>query len=267
MLFGSESWYGVTKKQLDRLESADLNYFKKLFNASYSTAKEIYHLECAKIPIRFLMISRRLMFWRHIVNTDKEGLLFRFYNLQKQCPVKKDWTVQIEEDKAEIGLVISDENVMNISKRKFKKVLKEKIDSAALKYLNEKAMTHSKSLPLVKNKFICEPYIKDRNFTVEEVQLLFMLRSRQFPVKKNFKNKFKNTNMLCDLCKLEECDEGHATRCAVLKNFVPELNTTPSPDYNDVFGNVHDQLRIVKIFKKIRTQREILFEALSISSF
>ena len=73
--------------------------------------------------------------------------------------------------------------------------------------------------------------------------------------------------MLCDLCKLEECDEGHVTRCAVLKNFVPELNTTPSPDYNDVFGNVHDQLRIVKIFKKIRTQREILFEALSISSF
>ena len=116
----------------------------------------------------------------------------------------------------------------------------------------------------MKTKLKCENYIKDRRFTVEEVQLLFMLRSRQFPVKNNYRNKYINTNLLCELCKLEESNEVHLTKCVVMKKFVPELNHSPSPDYSAVFGNVSDQLSIVKIFAKIKKQREILFEALSI---
>ena len=75
------------------------------------------------------------MFWRHIVNTDKNGLLFRFYNLQKMCPVNKDWTIQIEKDKSEINILLTDHEVQNMSKGKFKKMLKEKINSAALDFL------------------------------------------------------------------------------------------------------------------------------------
>ena len=116
----------------------------------------------------------------------------------------------------------------------------------------------------MKAKLQCENYIKDRRFTVDEVQLLFMLRSRQFPVKNNYKNKYRNTNLLCELCKLEECTEAHLTRCIVMKEFVPELNYKPSPNYMNIFGNVSEQLSIVKIFEKIKRQREILFEALSI---
>ena len=90
--------------------------------------------------------------------------------------------------------------------------LKEKIETAALNFLNDKTSSHSKSAPLMKTKLKCENYIKDRRFIVDEVQLLFMLRSMQFPVKNNnFKNKYRNTNLLCELCKLEECTEVHLT--------------------------------------------------------
>ena len=165
------------------------------------------------------------------MRTDKEGLLLKFYNLQKQCPVRNDWTLQIEKDKAEIDLLLSDNEVMVMSKRKFKNLVKEKIDTAALSYLNEKAAAHSKSRSLMKTKLKCENYIKDKRFTVEEVQLLFMLRSRQFPVKNNYRNKYINTNLLCELCKLEESNEVHLTKCVVMKTFIPELNHSPSPDY------------------------------------
>ena len=66
---------------------------------------------------------------------------------------------------------------------------------------------------------------------------------------------------------MEECHEEHLTRCIVLKEFIPELNITPSPDFKDIFGNVQDQLTIVKVFMKIKRQREILFEALSINTW
>ena len=116
----------------------------------------------------------------------------------------------------------------------------------------------------MKRKLKCEEYIKDKRFSVEEVQLLFMLRSRQFPVKRNFRNKYRDSDLFCELCKMEESHEEHLTRCIVLKKFIPELNTSPSPDYKDIFSNIQDQLKIVKVFLKIKRQREILFEALSI---
>ena len=119
----------------------------------------------------------------------------------------------------------------------------------------------------MKRKLKCEAYIRDKRFSIEEVQLLFMLRRRQFPVKRNFRNKYRNSDLLCELCKMEECHEEHLTKCIVLKKFIPELNNTPSPDFEDIFGNVQDQLSIVKVFMKIKRQREILFEALSINTW
>ena len=61
MLFGAESWYGVTNNQLDKLDRVDISYFRKLFNSSYSTMKEIYFLECGKIPLKHVLISRRVV--------------------------------------------------------------------------------------------------------------------------------------------------------------------------------------------------------------
>ena len=67
--------------------------------------------------------------------------------LEHMCPVRNDWTLQIEKDKSEIDLFLSDNEAMSMSKRKFKSLVKKKIDTAALNFLNDKAALHSKSLP------------------------------------------------------------------------------------------------------------------------
>ena len=123
ILFGSEAWYGVTKQQIQLLETADLHYFKKLFGAHCHTAKEAFYLETGKLPIKFLIMKRRLMYWRHIINSNSDGLLLKFYKIQKACPVRNDWVSQIEMDKTEINLQLTDEEVIGLSKWKFKKLL------------------------------------------------------------------------------------------------------------------------------------------------
>ena len=50
VLSGSEAWYGVTKQEVQMLESADLHYIRKLFGAHSSTAKEAFYLETGKLP-------------------------------------------------------------------------------------------------------------------------------------------------------------------------------------------------------------------------
>ena len=54
MLFSAESWYGVTKNQIEKIEDVDVCFLKKLFKAHSKTAKESYYLETGKIPPRLV---------------------------------------------------------------------------------------------------------------------------------------------------------------------------------------------------------------------
>ena len=76
------------------------------------------------------------------------------------------------------------------------------------------------------------------------------------------KNKYGD-NLLCDFCKTEVCDQEHQTKCFILKQFVPALRTKDAK-YDDIWGNVDEQLAITRIFVEIRNQRELLLDALNI---
>ena len=98
--------------------------------------------------MKHILISRRLSFLHHILNSSKTGLLLRFYNIQKDCPVRNDWVLQIEKDRNEIDLNLSDAELSSVTKYQFKKILKRKVNAAAIKELNFLAIDHSKSKPL-----------------------------------------------------------------------------------------------------------------------
>ena len=79
--------------------------------------------------------------------------------------------------------------------------------------------------------------------------------------KANMKNKYKD-ELLCNLCRYADCEQEHLLKCAVLKEFVPELRDT-KVKYSDIFGkNVEAQLAAVKLFNLINKQRELVMDAL-----
>ena len=116
---------------------------------------------------------------------------------------------------------------------------------------------------MIIQKVQCEKYITDPRFQVHEVQLLFSLRSRSYPVKCNLKNKYRD-NLSCFLCNSSVCDQQHLMTCVVLRKFVPEMRNT-SVNYSDIFSeNVDNQLAAVKLFNLIDKQRERLLETLGV---
>ena len=138
--------------------------------------------------------------------------------------------------------------------------MKGHIAAASLKYLNNLAGGHSKSIKLMKKKLKCSEYLKDNRFTKSEVQLLFKLRTRMFPVKMNFKNSHKS-DLNCKLCIINVSDQEHQLLCPILKRMIPELSETDIK-YQDLFGNIKSQLKFIKIYSKIERIREVLLDSL-----
>ena len=94
----SEVWYNLTEKQVSKLEKIDKMFFMKLFSLPKSAPKEGMFIECGKMPIIFVIIMRRIMFYWSVLHRDKNELLHKFLTAQQLSPAKNDWIQQVRKN-------------------------------------------------------------------------------------------------------------------------------------------------------------------------
>ena len=90
LLTNSEAWYGLTKQEIDTLESADLLLLRRIFEVPFSCPKEMIYLETGCLPFSYIIIIRRLIFYQSILQEDQNSLIHKFLHSQTECPVKGD---------------------------------------------------------------------------------------------------------------------------------------------------------------------------------
>ena len=103
--------------------------------------------------------------------------------------------VQQSQDKVALNINLTDEEIEEMSKAKFKKIVDYKIENYALQQLNELKSKHSNSQYLQLTSFKTATYLLDDRFTKKESQMIFKLRSKTLNVEANFEN--QHTNFLC----------------------------------------------------------------------
>ena len=70
ILHNSEAWHGLTDAHIASLESLDLALLKGILNSHAKTTKEFLYLECGVVPIKWIIIQRRINFLKHILSRD-----------------------------------------------------------------------------------------------------------------------------------------------------------------------------------------------------
>ena len=198
------------------------------------------------------------MYWWHLVNLSEDKMLYKFYQAQRNNPVKDDWTTQIDKDKEELNINLSDSDIKEMSKFNFKKLIKEKIKISTMDHLNQLKESHSKIKNIEYPDLKCSDYLVNKIISTKEAKMLFKFRTRMYSVKANFRSKYEN-NMLCDLCLTSDCSQSHLFICPVIKAFVPELVDTPVK-YEHIFGSTNQMKEAVKLLEKICEIREQLIE-------
>ena len=141
------------------------------------TALELLYLEFGLVPIRFLLMARRIMFLNYILNQEEETLVRDVYDAQIKKPVKGDWTITVKKD---MEMLEIKEDIENISAERLKKVLKAAINKKAFDYLMEKREGHSKSKDLQYDCLKMQSYLKsDSDTTIRDKCCEAQARVRQ----------------------------------------------------------------------------------------
>ena len=92
-------------------------------------------LETGTIPIRFILMSRRLNFLHYILHENESSLIHQFLVAQAKNPSKSDWVKTVTNDLQELNIQLNFEDIKNISKSMFKNLVKDKVKIKTFQYL------------------------------------------------------------------------------------------------------------------------------------
>ena len=256
ILCSIESVYGLTNAHIEQLELCDRILMRKIFNSVSTTAIEAYYLESNTLPLRFVVLARRLMYYWGILKKTETELVKKVFRAQQLSPVKNDWCLKIKEDLAYLDIDKDESEISAMTKLKFKKYLNIKIKDAAQKYLSSLKNKHTKSEGLSVTDQM-QSYLISSKLSLSEKQLMFQFRTRTYRCRANYKNQY-GSNLACLICG-EEDDQIHLLQCK---------KTTVGVDldgvqYCDIFSSIDKQVKIGKVLKKITSNREIIMKTSS----
>ena len=76
-----------------------------------STATEAFFLETNCLPLRYVVVARRLMFYWNILQKPDNELVKQVLKSQQLAPVKNDWCLSIEEDLKMCNIILSEQEI------------------------------------------------------------------------------------------------------------------------------------------------------------
>ena len=240
ILLNSEAWYGLSKSNIEELEKIDNILLKKFFDLPTSTPSVMVHLELGTLPVRYILMTRRVMFLQYILKEDKNSLLSKFLMAQIEETLKGDWWEMLLNDISELRLNYSLHEIRMMSKTKFKTLVKEAASTKAFEWLVEEKLKMTKVKHINHNSLEIQKYLSSGNLNVEQRKFLMHARCRMLTLRVNYKHMHDSTS--CPLCSSppslgevlhQDCQE-HLLSCKSLRS-----GTELVPNnliYSDIFG-------------------------------
>ena len=259
ILLNSEAWYNVSPADIEQLEIVDQSLIRRILEAPCSTPTASLYLEMGCLPIRYIIKTRRIMYLHYILNQEENSLLVKFFQAQKDDPVKGDWTNQVQSDMKDIGLELTMNEIKSLSKDSFRNTVKKAVEITAVAWLLSEKAKKSKLKELEYEKLECQNYLRSSELETREKKLLFQIRTRMIDVKANFKNHY--SDIFCPLGCENEDDQTHVLHCKILLQNNNDI-TTCNVEYSDIFHeDISRQVRILRIFNKLwKIRRNIMIK-------
>ena len=135
LLNNVESWINVSKNDLEALEKPDVILMRKVLSSSGNPCKTFMMLELGILPVKFVIMKKRLQFLHYILNENTTSMIRQVYSALEKDSRKGDFVSLTNEDKIELDIDIDNTEIQIMSKWKWKGFIKKKVNSAALKSL------------------------------------------------------------------------------------------------------------------------------------
>ena len=169
------------------------------------------HLELGILTIGSIVKSRRLNYLHYLLQCEKEGMLYKFFQAKHENPSKDDWSEQVLRDLEDLNIIDKFEDIQSKSQFAMKKMVKIKIQEYALDQLNMQKFSHSKMDGLIHIELKMQEYILSEEITTDQKRNLFSFRTRMAEFSENYRS--GNDVLPCKMCDLHTDCQAHSVSC------------------------------------------------------
>ena len=254
-LINMETWPNFTEARIVKFERIEQTFMRTILKAHSKTPIESLYLELGIIPLRYHLMKRRILYLQDILNRKDDELVHNIVLEQKKNHCKGDFYTQVEENMEEINITADD---LLESKEKLQAKVKKKVTEKAYEHLIQLAGKHSKVNDTIYQSCDGSEYFRHVRFTPELANLLFKFRTRTYMVKNNFRNNYRNTDVLCPLCGVNNDTQEHILKCYKL---IKSYKGTVQCSYKDIYSpDIDTLIRVATALKQLTLIRQKLLD-------
>ena len=253
ILTNAEVWYGLKSCEIKELEDLDRSLLRKALKCPISTPKEAYYLELGLLPISCILKARRAKYFHYLVNSEQQGMLYKFFITMYENPSKDDWTEQAMQDLKDLNICYNFDELRAISRTHFKSQVKLKCKEFTLDKLNGEKFKHSKMDNLIFTELKMQDYLMSDKLSLELKRNIFLFRTRMVNFAENFRSG-ADTVSPCVVCKTHTDCFSHALNCHEILKHVKSRG-----DFTEIYTN-NISCETAKMLKEISDIRNRAME-------
>ena len=108
-------------------------------------------LELGIVPIRYILMKKRLLFLYYILKEDKESMMFKVFETLNNDNRNGDFVFLTNQDRKDLDIDLTNSEIEGMSHFMWKKLVNNKVNISALKYLEAQ---NSKKKRLIISYFV-----------------------------------------------------------------------------------------------------------------
>ena len=132
ILLNSEAWVNYKENDIRILEQCDELLLSRILDCDGKTSNTLKYLELGAIPIRFLIMKRKLLFLQYILKQDKKSMMYNILKAIQDEPRKNDFVTTCKKYIETLKMNLSFKEIEKMSKFQLRKILLEMIKNEAL---------------------------------------------------------------------------------------------------------------------------------------
>ena len=127
LIFSSETWSYLTKKNLLTLQNAQVCFLRRVLEVPKSTPVASLYLELGVLPVQGEIKKKQLMFLKHLFEKNESDPALKLYQHMVKYQYEMNWANFVLNLRCKYNLSLNDQNIKVMSKYQWRSFVNEKI--------------------------------------------------------------------------------------------------------------------------------------------
>ena len=149
------------------------------------------YLELGHTPARFGIMKLRLYFLKTILDQEKSSLISRFFYIQLENLTKSNWAATCLNNLKEMNINMSIKEIIEMTTKKYKEMIKSKCNELAFKYLMNKRGIKGKEIEYRKIQ-MSQYLLPNAQLEIQDQKKIFEIRNRMTNISENYSKQSQN---------------------------------------------------------------------------